>query len=85
MIRTQILLLILLFTNHAMGQAGFTITAKFKGFDTGVQFYLEDPETQMSIDSAVYKNDVIHFKGRLHDSPRLLFLSVTDNGKYYWC
>lgn len=77
--------MILLFASNATGQTGFTITAKFTGFTPGIKFYLEDPETQMNIDSAVYKNDAIHFKGSLHDSPRLLFLSVTDNGKYYWC
>ncbi|MBX2921881.1 MAG: AhpC/TSA family protein [Chitinophagaceae bacterium] len=85
MIRIQIFLLILLFTNHTTGQTGFTITAKFTGFTPGVKFYLEDPDTQMKIDSVVYKNDVIRLKGNLTEAPKLLFLSAIDNNKYYSC
>lgn len=85
MIRIQILLLILLFAGNATGQTGFTITAKLTGFPDGTKFYLEERETQMIIDSAACNGGIMHFKGRLHETPRLLSLSVTDNGKYYWC
>lgn len=66
-------------------QNGFTIQAKFSGFPDGTKFYLEDPNTQVFIDSAVLSKNSIKLTGRLDETPQGLFLSTTVNKKYYWC
>ncbi|MFT3700745.1 MAG: TlpA disulfide reductase family protein [Agriterribacter sp.] len=85
MFKLPIFSLFLFLSFHVTAQTGFTITVRLTGFSNGVKFYLEDPEIQARIDSAVYTNDAMHFKGILQEPPGLLYLSVMDDKKYYWC
>jgi thioredoxin-related protein len=85
MIKAKIFFLILVLANNVMGQTGFSISARLTGFANGTTFYLEDPETQMRIDSAVCNDNVISFRGRLTETPKLLFINAVNDNNYYWC
>lgn len=80
-----LLLSITAFLTTAVSAQQFSLTAKITGFDNGTKFYLEDPDTQIIIDSAITKDNSFVMKSRLDESPKGLFLSATAAGKYYWC
>lgn len=63
----------------------FSITAKLTGFKNGTKFYIQDPELESKIDSAVINNDTFSIKGKLDYVPKSIFISTTDEGNYYWC
>jgi hypothetical protein len=66
-----------------------TLTGNINGFDNGTKFYLEEPETQMIIDSAVVKENTFHMKSRLEETPkasssRLPRMATTTGAIYSW-
>ena len=61
-----------------------SLTGKITGFPNGTKFYLQEPEAQLIVDSAVMMDNVFHMAVKLDGVPQGLFLSTTVDGKYYW-
>ena len=61
-----------------------SLTGKITGFPNGTKFYLQEPEAQLIIDSAVMMDNVFQMTVKLDGVPQGLFLSTTVDGSYYW-
>lgn len=82
--RFLLVIIALTITSSLIAQQ-FSITAKLTGFKNGTKFYIADPELESNIDSAVINNNTFVIKAKLDYAPKSIFISTTEEGKYYWC
>ncbi len=63
---------------------GYVITATISGLPDSSIFYLQDPNTQEYVDTAVLMNGTMEFQGRFAESPTEMFLmSASDKPFVY--
>jgi len=80
---TKFISVVLLLLSSIVYPQDKTITGKIYGFRNGDKVLLDDPETQKFIDSTIISNDSFLIKNRLSAEPKILYLTIKSEGKYY--
>lgn len=80
---TKFISIVLLLLSSTAYSQDKTITGKIYGFVNGDKVLLYDPEIEQFIDSTIISNDNFLIKNKLSAEPKILYLTIKCEGKYY--